>query len=186
MLDRRVLLRVTEMYANLNRLSQLREQGVAPQGRRSTTGPQERSKPTGFTHKAGNVTIQELEFSNGYIVGALQIEGQKAIIKGPEAMMNFLVAVDKGYVQEAADAWLKHVDKGLRTVTVSNAVRAEQSDKGHPIPALPDKGASSDSTTQAVGEATEGRIGQLEETVDNMGSQLNEILRILQSQPKVS
>lgn len=164
-------------YANLNRLTQLRDQGVVPQGRRSTSGPQERSKPTGFTHKAGNVTLSELEFSNGYIVGAFQVEGQKAIIKGPEATVKLLEAIDKGYLQECCDAWLKHVDSGLKGVRVSDAVRAEVG-RAHPLPA---QGA--EEVVEAETPQGEARVARLEEQVDLMGHSLNEILGLLK-QPK--
>ncbi len=187
-------------YANLNRLTALRDQGIAPQGRRSATGPQERSKPTGFVKKSGNVTLAELEFSNGYVVSALQVEGQKAIIKGPEAVLRLLEGIANGHVQECYDAWLKHVDSGLRGVRVSDPVRAEQTGKAHPLPQRATENvqeeasrgeqeetreASRETSRENPREASdEGRVERLEEQVDLMGQQLNEIIQILRQPNK--
>lgn len=174
-------------YANLNRLLSLRAEGIEPRGRRSATGPQERSRPTGWTFKSGNVTIQELEFSNGYVVGALQVEGQKAIIKGPEATMRLLEAVQKNHVQECYDAWLSHVNRGLGRVAESDVVHAEQKGReGHTIGAVHGE-------TEAVKETgpsenggrpeAEERIERLEEDVTSIKGALDEIVGLLK-QPK--
>lgn len=173
-------------YANLNRLLSLREHGVEPRGRRSATGPQERSRPTGWSFKSGNVTISELEFSNGYVVGALQVEGQKAIIKGPEATLRLLEAVNKNHVQECYDAWLQHVSKGLGRVAESDAVHSEQTGKGgHVIGAVHGEAEASEEKSPPNGgrSQTEERFQALEEDVTSIKGALDEIVGLLK-QPK--
>lgn len=180
-------------YANLNRLVDLRQQGIEPRGRRSQ-GPVERSRPTGYAYKAGNVTLQELEFSNGYVVGALQVEGQKAIIKGPEATANVLEAIKKGYVQECYNAWLEHVSKGLSSVPPSDASRSERAGKGHVLGVVHgETEASQESRTEVQSPeraAQEERLDRVEEDVASIKDALDQIVGMLgkeqTDQPKQS
>lgn len=179
-------------YANLSRLVDLRSQGIEPRGRRSQ-GPVERSRPTGYTCKAGNVTLQELEFSNGYVVGALQVEGQKAIIKGPEATARVLEAIQKGYVQECYNAWLEHVSKGLSSVPPSDASRSERAGKaGHVLSAVHGETEASEESRKEDSERaaeTEGRLERVEEDVASIKEALDQIVSMLTpktDQPKQS
>ena len=171
-------------YANLNRLVDLREQGVEPRGKRSQTGPTERSRPTGWAFKAGNATLQELEFSNGYVVAALQVEGQKAIIKGPEATMRLLDAIEKGFVQECYDAWLQHVSKGLGRIPESDASRAERGSQGHPVHRAPEASQEEGSAQESERAETEGRLEKVEGDIADIKTALSDIVTFMKAQPK--
>ena len=115
-------------YANLNRLL---EQGAEPRGRRSATG--ERSTPTGWVTKKENVGGQELEFGNGYRVLAVQVEGQKAVIKGPEAWLNWYRAMEAHHIQSVVGEWLERLAKeSSSTPAAKEAHRAVAETKERP------------------------------------------------------
>lgn len=112
-----------EQYPNLNRLLELRDEGVAPKGRRQRGPVSERSKPTGWETKSGDTTLQELKFSNGYVVMALNVPRQKAVIKGPEAALGFLEAIKRGEVEACISEWLEHLSKELNDIPSGRHVR---------------------------------------------------------------
>lgn len=133
---------------NLNRLL---EHGAEPRGTRTSSG--ERSTPTGWIKKDDNVTAQELMFSNGYKVLAVQIEGQKAVIKGAEAWLRWYEAMNKGHVQSVVGQWLEGLAKEA------------PKDGNKPLSGAPKEAAQEDD-----------RVAKLESEVTDIKSMMGEIL----------
>lgn len=138
-------------FANLNRLL---EQGAEPKGRR--TGQGERSSPTGRNFDAGEVLGAELQFSNGYKVLAVQIKGQKAVIKGPEAWLNFYKAMKDGTVQDVVGKWLDMLAKDSHNETVTS-----QASEAKPHEPEPDRVEALEQDVTSLKEGMEQILGIL-------------------------
>jgi len=163
---------MAERFANLNRLLELRDEGIGPRGRRQQ-GPIERSQPTGWTAKHGEISVQELEFSNGYVVMALQIPGQKGIIKGPEAALGLLEAIKSGEAEACISEWLEHVSKGLKGVQAGRHTE-ERRGAPHELPA--------ETRKETAEERRE--IDSLKADVADIKSAMADIMGFIQQQTK--
>lgn len=123
------------------------------QGRSKTA---EKSSPTGWSRSVGTVTGQELRFPNGYTVMALQIEGQKSIIKGARAWLGVLSAVETEALQTIVSEWLERIAH-----TTPNIVEHDE-ESHHDIPII-QLGAMA---------AMEERLSSLTQAVEQLMSQM--------------
>lgn len=64
-----------------------------------------RSTPTGWLREKGDVRAEELQFDNGYRVLAIQVMGQKAVIKGAAPWRSFIE--HENVVRDLVSEWLK-------------------------------------------------------------------------------
>lgn len=160
----------------------------AGQGGISPSAGRGRSTPTGYSLEEGDVTGQELQFDNGYKVFAIQVRGQKAVIKGPGPWKDFVESGES--VDRLVNQWLAHMqERHPNEKVVTNRgrkagvedVEGSQEHKYFNLPSTRraarhvgtvDEGTREAEKVHEEGSTTEGRLDRLE-------SMMNRLFRIL-------
>jgi hypothetical protein len=149
-----------------------------PQQTRFPNAGQGRSTPTGWLQERGDVRAQELEFDNGYRVLAVQVLGQKAVIKGAGPWKDFINHNED--VISLVQEWLNGVEKegAIHTPTEESTSRTPEAEAHHRRLFTEESmytGPRRRRTDQPVTQAGPSRVDQLEAVVIRLATSVEEI-----------
>lgn len=136
---------------------------AGPHGKRNVGNEgTEKSQATGWSLRKGLANGQELQFPNGYTVLAIQIEGQKSLIKGPQAWLNLLKAMEAGDIQAVVNDWLERISKGMEKMDPDAVVHHETPDRRSvPRDGEPDRVAALEAKVDGLFDKMEDLINKL-------------------------